>query len=319
VASRSESGAWLSAYLFHTGELYGPESDDVILGVAEPFVRLCQERGWIDGWFFIRYGDRGFHVRLRLHGDERVLREQVWPALREHVRAHSPAVVMDAYPDPPGSGGQGVTHLIEVEYEPETERYGGPEGIPVAEEFFECSSESAIDLLRKVKRGDRSNRLGKGLMATVVLIHAFRGDRDAAARFASDYGMNYLRALMRDEGRVDGMLGAFESGFEQQAERLIPYVDAAWEALETGDTLSDALDAYRDALVPVRERLRGVFDRGQLGRDGVPYPSWEAAVSGIVASYVHMMNNRLGVTIPEEAYLAYLINRATGAPAPVQA
>jgi hypothetical protein len=315
----SETG-WHSEYLYHTGEMYGAEGDSVILDVVEPFVRECQARGWIDGWFFIRYGERGFHVRLRLHGPLVTLHGTVAPALREHVRAHSPGVVVDAYPDPPGSGGAGVTHLVAVPYEPETERYGGPQGIAVAEAFFERSSEAALELLRRVAAGDKSSRLGKGLMATVVLIHAFRGERDGAARFARSYGMNYLRAMVRDEGVMDGMLGAFESGFEAQAERLIPYVDAAWEALETGDTLSPALDGYRDGLVPVRERFHGLFERGLLfAPGGEPYPTWEASVGGIVSSYVHMMNNRLGITIPEESYLAYLIHRATSAPAPVQA
>jgi hypothetical protein len=39
----------------------------------------------------------------------------------------------------------------------------------------------------------------------------------------------------------------------------------------------------------------------------------------ICSSYLHMMNNRLGITIQEESYLAYLITRTLQAPAPAVA
>lgn len=356
---------WLSEYLFFTGHIYAGDCDRVVLEVMEPFVRRCQAEGWIDGWFFIRYSERGFHVRLRLHGDPDVLENTVRPALREHVRALHPDVVEDWPPLPPGYAGamgaapQGggaaapssseaqepaeapaaapasssseavqpaaedapapvegtpgeVTHIKTVEYEPETERYGGPEGVRLAERFFEVSSEACLALLSRTNPNERSSRLGKGLLAMVVLVHVFRGDRDGGAEFARQYGINYLRTLVPDEERRNAWLGAFGSGFEQQAETLSMYVDEVWARMDEGDSLSEALDRYHQDLLGVREQFRVLFEARKLGRTEMVYDRWEMAVGAIVSSYVHMMNNRLGISIQEESYLAYLVVRALG-------
>lgn len=307
-----EERVWRSEYLFHVGGIYSGASDAVLLEAVEPFVRSCEARGWIDRWFFIRYAERGSHVRLRLHGDAGVLEREAGPALREHLAALFPGVAEGFPPDPAPRAGQGVTHVAAVAYEPETDRYGGPAGVLLAEDFFYLSSEAALALLRRTRPDDRSSRLGKALLATVVLVHTFRGSREAAGGFAHAYGTGYLHALVPDEERRALMTRAFGGGFEQQADTLTAYVDEAWERLEAGDPLSDALDRYRSGLEEVRSRFGALLDAGRLSHRGAVVAEWDRAVAGIVSSYLHMMNNRLGVGIQEESYLAYLVHRSLG-------
>lgn len=314
----SDERGWLSAHIFFDGWVYTGECDRVAIDVAEPFVRRCEEEGWIDAHFFIRYSDVGPHVRLRLHGDRPVLENKVWPALREAVAALYPDV-KDGLPTgiEPGHGATGrVTHLARVEYEPETERYGGPEGVLLAEDFFEVSSELAYALLRRTDPAQRSSRLGKGVLASVVLVHAFCRDQQAAAEFASRYGTNYLRSLVPDEGARSTWVDAFTSGFEQQADNLLPYVEEMWDRLENDESLSEALDPFRDGVGEVRDQFMKLWREGLLTRGPHPLPEWEQAVSAIVSSYLHMNNNRLGITIQEEAYLAFILARALGHVAP---
>lgn len=315
---------WLAAHLFFDREtgIYTGECDEVVLAVAEPFVRRCQQEGWIDGWFFIRYSEYGPHVRLRLHGKAEVMDGTVWPALQEHVRALYPEVVferpegpaMPAYPPAEApekrEGPVRVTHAALIEYEPEVERYGGPEAIRVAERFFEVSSEAACALLRKTSRTERSSRLGKGLLTMVELMHVFsRGDRAAASRWAEQYNQGYLRGVARDEEARGAWLGAFDSGYGSQADTLGEYVEEVWSRMDEGESLSDALDLYRDGLLEVRGHFAELHQEGKIAGAQGPYPLWEQAVGAICSSYLHMMNNRLGITIQEESYLAYLILR----------
>lgn len=313
-----ETPDWLSAYLFFPQGIYTGECDRVVLDVCEPFVRRAVEEGWADGHFFIRYSEYGPHARLRLHGDPAVLDEVVWPALQAHVRSVYPNV-RDGRPTPgePLTGEPGeVTHLARVGYEPETERYGGPDGVRLAERCFEVSSEAAYALLKKTHPTERSSRLGKGLLTMVVLAHAFNRDRTRAARFSHQYGINYLRAIARDEEGRDAWLGAFGSGFDQQAENLAMYVDEVWSRMDEGEELSDALDAYHDGLKEVVARFDELLASGRLlARGEEPFTDRGQAVMAITSSYWHMMNNRLGISIQEESYLAYLIMRALEAPA----
>ncbi len=282
------SGGWLSAHLFFEGGMYGPECDRVVLDVAEPFVLRCRREEWTDGHFFIRYGEGGPHVRLRLRGAEEVLQGLVWPALVEHVPA--------------------ALRVERVPYEPETVRYGGPDALQVAERHFADSSETAYRLLAGIGTG-RSSRLGRGLLAMVVLVHAFAGDRDRGAAFARMYATGYLRLLgERDEGGA--LLGAFGDGYQRQAGRLAEHVDEVWSRLDAGEPLSDELDAWAAALRERRAELAALFRERRVQVEGRPAEEWERVVSGIVPSYAHMTNNRLGITLQEESYLAYLIARA---------
>ena len=312
---------WLSVYLFFDGWIYAPDCDQVITGVVEPFVRRCMQEGWVRQHFFIRYSENGPHVRLRLLGRADVLEDTVWPALVQHVRQAHPEVRVDEKPETPvTTRPEGeplrVTHLARVAYEPETARYGGPDGLAVAARLFQVSSDAAYDLIARM--GDqRSSRLGKGLLATVVMCQVFCETRERGAAFARMYSTGYLQTLAREEEGRDNFMAAFEKGFDQQAATLSEYVDEVWARMEEGDGLSDTLDAYADGLRARRDELRALFDTGRVQVAGEPVDDWQRAVSGIVPSYVHMMNNRLGVTVQEESYLGHLIHRALVAPAPV--
>jgi thiopeptide-type bacteriocin biosynthesis protein len=311
---------WLSVYLFFDGWIYTPDCDRIVLDVAEPFVRRCQREGWIQQHFFIRYSEFGPHVRLRLYGDAGVLEQTVWPALVEHVRAHSPGVQVEARPSDPGIPRREegtpvqVTHLQRVEYEPETERYGGPDALLVSERAFEVSSDAACALISKMGT-ERSSRLGKGLLGMVILVHLFAKDRDQGAQFVQMYSTNYLRAVARAEGGREALLDAFDQGFSQQSETLMEYVDAIWEAMDDGDSLSDTLDAYVAGMRTILQELRALFDQGRVQVGGQVPTEWVRAWQPLVPSYLHMMNNRLGITIQEESYLGYLVTRALGRPA----
>jgi thiopeptide-type bacteriocin biosynthesis protein len=317
AAPGSATDDWLSVYLFFEGWIYAPECDQVVRELVEPFAARALREGWADGHFFIRYSEHGPHVRLRLHGDPAMVASTVWPALVEHVRARHPEVAVDRLPDTPvyqpreGNPPVRVTHLARVAYEPETERYGGPHALTVAERLFEDSSRSAWALMTHM--GDqRSARLGKGLLAMVVLVHTFVRDRAHGASFAQMYSGGYLRSVAReDEGR-EAWIGAFDQGYEQQAETLGAYVDEVWSRMDDGDPLSDALDAWAAALRLRRGELRALADAGKVHAGGVESADWDRTVASIVPSYVHMMNNRLGITIQEESYLGYLIARALG-------
>lgn len=318
--SEANGQEWLSVYLFFNGWIYDPACDRVVVDVVEPFVRRCQREGWIGQHFFIRYSEFGPHVRLRLLGAPDVLGGTVWPAFVEHLRAHNPDVVVDDRPETPSVPARGegdpvvVTHAARVAYEPETERYGGPEALLVSERHFEVSSDAAFALTAKMTP-ERSSRLGKGLLSMVVLVHAFCEDRERGAAFGQMYSTNYLRSLVREDGGRDAWLDAFDQGFSQQSETLMEYVDAVWEAMDDGDELSETLDAYAAGLRTTRQELRALFDAGRVEVGGQKAEEWPRVVNGIAPSYVHMMNNRLGITLQEESYLGYLITRALGRPA----
>jgi thiopeptide-type bacteriocin biosynthesis protein len=309
---------WLSVHLFHGGAgIYGRESDAVLREAVAPIVRRLAAEGDAERFFFVRYGEWGPHVRLRVAPA---------PGREARVRATLLGEVRDRFPGVDGTDGAvpdssartaaaGVTAIRWIPYDPETERYGGPSALRVAEDVFHVSSTSALELLAESVRDDRSNRLGKALLAAAVLVHAFCGTREAGAAFAAAYTRTYLRSpAFRGQSPSD-VLQIYDERFTRQRDTLGAYVEEGWRRMETAETLTDALDAYRLGLCAQAERLQALTAAGQVERGGRVLGSWQEVLAAVVPSYLHMTNNRLGVSIPDETYLAHLLGRVLGAPA----
>src|SRR5262249_29509426 len=101
-------------------------ADRLLTECVAPVVREALKSGEADRWFFIRYGDPDWHLRVRLHGSPARLAAEVLPALHAALQ---PAL------------GDGRLRRLQLDtYEREVERYGGPEGILLAEEVFHADS-----------------------------------------------------------------------------------------------------------------------------------------------------------------------------------
>jgi len=288
-----DKSRWISAFFFFPGDVYREEADRLLLEGLGPLVENCLNKGLAQRWFFIRYTEDGAHLRLRFWA-----REENLEALQAAVKFAADQAIASGL----------MSELRWVDYEPEVERYGGPQGLALAEEIFQLSSETALALLRGVSPGDRPARFGKSLLAMVVLLQIFEGDRRNTAEIAAIYGNNYLRALVPDPQTLQRWIAMFEQGYERQAGQLAEYVEAAWEALEEGDALTPTLDPYRDQLKLYRDRLLDLSKEGKLSGPDGPLVDWRSARRWIVPSYAHMMNNRLGVSIQDESYLSVLIH-----------
>jgi len=290
---REAGQEWLSVQLFFDGNIYLEKADHILLELVAPLVADCLEQGWIAGWFFIRYFEQGSHLRVRFLGRRKVLDNQVRARILEAVAT--------------GSASEIIQRVEWEPYEPEAKRYAGPHGLLRAEEWFQASSEAALALLRKVPPGDQPARLGKAMLAMLVMLHSFQKDRQLAANLAHSYGRNYLSTLVPDPQQQQKWFTAFESGFNRQADRLADYVELAWEALAAGQGLTEELDFYLENTLETARGMRELGAQALLYEDGEATDDWPRVMLQVVPSYLHMMNNRLGVSIQEECYLSVLI------------
>lgn len=127
-------GDWLYAKFFAV-----PESQDQL--VAHHIPRLVREVApHIDSWFYLRFNDPQPHIRLRMRGEPSDLAAHVLPALERHARELKES---------------GAIASVQLDtYEPETQRYGGPDAIAHAEEVFSLDSRSAAaQVARRLRDG----------------------------------------------------------------------------------------------------------------------------------------------------------------------
>ena len=221
--------------------------------------------GTVDHWFFIRYSDPHWHLRLRLHGEPVRLHTEVLPRLQ--------AVVGPLLED-------GRIWRFQIDtYQRETERYGGAAGIDLAERLFHADSAAVVAIIERLE-GDEG--------AAVRWRLAVRG-MDQLIRdlgLAGDDKLRLLEGLQRSfaqEFAVDaGLKKQLADRLRQERRDLDELLDAGGE----DHPLAPGLAAFAErsaALRPIAAELRS---REQAGRLTVPLAS-------LAASYLHMFNNRL--------------------------
>jgi thiopeptide-type bacteriocin biosynthesis protein len=126
---------WLYAKLF----LGRSTADAVLREVLGPVTREVQASGAVDSWFFLRFSDPHWHLRVRFHGDPRRLTTEVVPALEAAIA--------------PLLADRRLWRMQLDTYDREIERYGGAAGIVVAERLFHADSEAVLAIV-DVLEGD---------------------------------------------------------------------------------------------------------------------------------------------------------------------
>jgi len=299
VTAQRTAPEWLSRQLHFDGALYGEQADRVLLSVVDPFIRRARAERLLTNWFFIRFGEAGTHIRLRVLAA---------PEKTELLDAALSLIIDDECAAASAFASRRLVDVRRDQYLPELERYGGEHAMRLSEEIFNCCSEAALDQLRKLNPTDQSARLAKALLSQLVLLHAFAGSREAARIVAGLYSTNCIRssaATPRTEIRE-----AFESGFEKQETFLSGVVHDVWNRLEIGESLLAELDTLRHRLLDLSGRLYALCEAGKVAYRGYTVTSPQMCVRTIVPSYIHMMNNRLGVSVIEEAFLAHVAARS---------
>ena len=289
------ASGWVSAYCFVPTPIYSAECDRVVLDVLPRLTATCRAADWISGYFFVRYREQGAHLRVRLRARERATE----PLLEDALRSI------------PAMAGSVVSSVQFVAYEPEYERYGGRDGMPIAEAQFEASSDAVLAALRACAAQPHSAKLGKAVLGMIATTHPFCATPGVAAAFFRRYADEYLKALAGEADVADTMRRAFDGEFVRQTEQLVPYIVEAWRRHASGESVSAWVDDYAIHMRRTRDRL--------AARDATPETlttpnrSSSATQWRVLPSYLHMFNNRLGVSIPEESYLAHLVSRALSA------
>jgi thiopeptide-type bacteriocin biosynthesis protein len=245
-------GEWLYAKLY-TGAERAPELLRDHLGGLLDLVGP----GVVDRWFFVRYADPRPHLRLRLHGEPRSLWDVALTAIRGWAA------------DLRRSGLLG--DVVLDSYDPEIERYGGPETLAAAEHAFHADSVSAIALLRVLDtHAATADRVLVGALSVLDLLAAF--------------------------GRPDDLLGWLARTGTKQQHRAA-FTARRKEALRLADPDGEWAELARrpdgpDLLAAWRSRRSALAEFGcALRRPGAA--RGHDTIATIAASLAHMHVNRV--------------------------
>ncbi|HEY4590363.1 MAG TPA: thiopeptide-type bacteriocin biosynthesis protein, partial [Thermoanaerobaculia bacterium] len=253
---------WLYAKLY-TGTA---TADGLLREVVAPVAREAMANGETDSWFFIRYGDPEWHLRVRFHGDPMLLQSRVLPRLHSAL-------------DPMLADGR-IWRVQLDTYERETERYGGPEGILLAERLFHVDSEAVLAILEMLEGDEGADfRWRLALRGIDMLLGDLQFDPETRMRV-----MRSMReGFTREFGGGKGLRVQLDQRFRQEWRSLMPLLDPAGDA---ESELAPALEVLRrrsERNAPIVAELRELERAGRLSQP----------LADMAPSYVHMHVNRI--------------------------
>ena len=264
---------WLYAKVY-TGTSSG---DEVLRKAVRNLVQECS--GIIQQWFFVRYGDPDWHLRIRFNGPPEQLHEHVLPALNRAMNALL---------------AEQLAWRMQIDsYQREVERYGGAEGILRAEKIFHADSEAVLAIVEAF-RGNA------GMEARFQL--AFRGINDLMNDFGLDVSAKHalidgMRANLAEQLAFDlNAKRALGAKYRATAEVLPALCDPNFEPNENLYAGVAAFQARSEQIRPVVNELKELERSGRL----------TTSPTNMLRDLIHMHVNRiLRAAQPAEEFVLY--------------
>jgi thiopeptide-type bacteriocin biosynthesis protein len=240
-------------------------ADQVLKELVVPLIRRATNGKWIDRWFFIRYGDPDWHLRLRCRGLPERLRTELIPSLESAVDA----LLADGR----------VWRFQFDTYEREVERYGGPEGIELAEKLFQVDSEAVVRILELLSGDEGADaRWRLALRGMDMLLDDLGLTPDAKLGVVKPMRESYGREF-RVDGSFERQLGAKYREERRELENVLGAAQADHGDLAPGLAI---LKERSLQIAPIASTLKQLEVEGRLT---VP-------IATLASSYLHMHANR---------------------------
>lgn len=329
------SEEWVALHVFYSSNV-----NPIVVEAVRPLVDELKADKLIDRWFFIKYWMEGPHLRLRLRltdpAARTVVLERATTALSAFLKRRGALYDYDTkdlgplyktmylaeyseeqWDEEYGPDGEMPfrpnNSIAAFPYEPEHDRYGGPVGMDIAEWHFEHSSDLACRLFATTNMRVRPLLLGMTGQLSLMLAYTFLGDDEKVCRFFTRYRGFWETSY--DEGSDDAH-ESFDKGFELSREALTDRLDHIRGAV--AKPLSELTGVELEWMSHCRELRDTVLAAAKAGKFEFPVRADvttsladdpEALATVLLSSYVHMTSNRLGASILDETYLAYVVER----------
>lgn len=252
---------WLY-YKIYTGH---KTSDAILTEVVKPLCEEMQKSGIIEKWFFIRYGDPQYHIRLRFCNKQP---RKLIEAIFEFNKAIAPYV------------NNNLVWKVQVDtYQREVERYG-TNTIDLSEYIFFQESKMIVEMLDMIE-GEEGEK--------IRWLFCLRGIDELLDSFNYSISQKFelldrLRLGFGQEFNINKVLSQQIHGKYRANKNAIQNVldrskDEKSEFLPLFELLSNKSNAIKPAVNEILE-----FDaRGEL----------QMSLNDLLSSYLHMLCNRL--------------------------
>lgn len=334
------TSSWFSLHITFHHSVYSKRFDCLLAEVVHPLMKFLLNEGFVERYFFIRYAEKGPHIRLRLQGKKDILESELYNCIEETITEffsrNSPIVDINQYrsilKDLNPFELYPSNTIQKIDYIPETSRFGGEYSLAIIEEAFYRSSEAVLEILSLTWKLPSPVRLGIGMQMMLILLDIF---------ISTDRTKTFARNLCR--AYLDAEIGFVSSSLWGEEERLHEFMKESYKMLDTPLPVLSILKAFESKfsknvlvtqsflenfknqvpnsiflplsiwklhLQKTYEDLCNLADHGQLHLSNFQKLSLESQLTALAANLVHLNSNRLGLHLIEEAWLAYILWRS---------
>lgn len=268
---------WETYYLYHEGN-----ADQVLKEIVHPAIDEVQYKlKKTVKFFFIRYFENGYHIRLRL-----LLSPEESPLFRPLLTHH----ISDS----------GIKIILkEAQYIPETERYGNSDTIVYAENQFYASSCFVLNQLTENIPLTVSERYSIALNTHLAFFKGMGLSSEYSLQLCDKFVESWLPIPVsfdanEKEQYKESLLSAFQRQFDLYKDSLYKNAINFWNLADTSrdpvtlqfiETNREVNKKYTDSYLPAE------------------------AIDEALLSFIHMTNNRIGIINSEESYLLFLVRQ----------
>lgn len=324
---------WRSYHIF-----YGGSPLVVLRECIIPLARELKNTSIIEDFFFINYWLEGSHVRLRLrlHPEniyqvDSIVLSRVQDYLKKFPSYHPTAELVNnnfyeslfegefeeadrpLYFNEDGTPRFAQNNSIEIRtYEPEWLRYGGAVGMLISERYFVNSTEFMTLLADYGNLEVRTILLGLATQVTFITVACLLRNRERMNEFFVAYHLRWLRDATTPDYKLETGRSEHKITVNRIEKKILPWLPAIF----TGQfsELPPFLQDWAITCQKTRQQIEDACSHAPLPfsyTDGVRYiDNPDEAAWTLCHSYVHMMNNRMTVSVLDEAFISYQITEA---------
>lgn len=320
MTSALTATSWMAVHLH-----YCEPWEQFLVQAIKPYAATVIATGIAQQYNFLRFWERGPHIRLRFKGDAEVLKNLLQPNLEKHFHNYfevRPSLLN--VPNYPTNFPQQFRWLPNnsiqyAAFEIPVHRLGGEDFSQVAEQHFQASSDIVLHLMETHSTTwDSEEALLAAVKLHLSLLHSMGLNRSEMHQFVAQYFKNWLQNAPHFTPRSrrnpqfelsyrDQLLKEFKRDYRNHRFLLQPKICKFWHCLQQkcyfeDEAFNEWLDFNQAAYYVLRTKYDGCYS----------YTKTPVAFTNFCSELMHQTNNRLGIHDVNEGYLMYLLMHILG-------
>lgn len=293
--------SWISFHIFHNHSF-----EKILSELILPMTTYLKDENLISAMFFIRYWEKGSHIRYRLLPSKNCNHEE----LKEIISAKA-KLYFDNLQN------SEIKHKLEFnDYIQETQRYGGEESIHIAEKHFQDSSNTSLELIKdNIDNWDYSKAISFALQMHIIFAKQTINDIQKSIQLFESIYKNWLYCSVKldlegntTKHEIEKVVTFFENSYIQQKEILKYLIKTLWQENQESKWIQDWTSSCKELntlILNNEEVYEFEYSNNQIS--DLNFTNVEKRKFIVFDSFIHMTNNRLGIHLRDEAFIAYLI------------